>query len=161
MWKWLTLAALLPYSAWLIFAYDYHFIDHVNLAFHEAGHIFFTPLGETMHFLGGTIGQLFFPAAVAFHFWRQGKRFEAGIGAVWFSESMMYAAWYMNDAQARVLPLVGGGVHDWYFLFSRWGILHRAESIASFVHFLASMLLLATLVYLYLQVSSQSSEEEP
>lgn len=150
----MLLAVLLPYSLWLIFAYDYHFIDHVNLAFHEAGHIFLTPFGETLHFLGGTIGQLFFPAAVAFHFWRQGQRFEAGIGMVWFSESLMYMAYYMSDAQARSLPLVGGGVHDWYFMFSQWGLLNRAEFIAGFFHVVASLLLVACLVWMFREAMS-------
>ncbi len=148
-WRWVLLLVLLPYAVWLVFAYDYHFIDHVNLVFHEAGHIVLTPFGETMHFLGGTIGQLFFPAAVAVQFWRQDMPFEAGIGGVWFAESLMYAAHYMADAQARALPLVGGGVHDWYFLFSRWGVLERTESIAGFFHFLASLLLIVCLVFMY------------
>ena len=153
MWKWIVLILLIPYSLWLIFAYDYHFIDHVNLAFHEAGHIFFTPLGETMHFLGGTIGQLFFPVAVAVHFWRQGQRFEAGIGVVWFAESLMYTAYYMSDAQAQALPLVGGGVHDWHFLFSRWGVLGSAESIGTFFHFVASLILIACLIWMFREAS--------
>lgn len=42
--RWLIFIALLPYSIWLIFAYEYHFIDGVNLAFHEAGHLLFIPL---------------------------------------------------------------------------------------------------------------------
>lgn len=153
-WRWVLWLILLPYAAWLIFAYDYHFIDHVNLVFHEAGHIVFMPFGETMHFLGGTIGQLFFPAAVAVHFWREGKPFEAGIGGVWFAESMMYAAYYMGDANTQALPLVGGGVHDWHYLFSRWGMLSSAETIAGFVHFLASLLLAACLVFMYRHIAA-------
>lgn len=160
MWRWGLLIALLPYSAWLIFDYDYHFIDHVNLVFHEAGHVVFTPLGETLHFLGGTIGQLFFPAAVAVHFWRQHDRFEAGIGIVWLAESMMYTAHYMSDAQVRILPLVGGGSHDWHFLFSQWGILTGAEGIGAFVHFVAVLLLLATLIFMYRQLKAERNAED-
>jgi len=153
MWRWVIMAALVPYAFWLIFAYDYHFIDHVNLVFHEAGHVIFTPFGQTMHFLGGTIGQLFFPVAVAVNFWRQDQRFEAGLGGVWFAESGMYAAHYMGDAQARVLPLVGGGIHDWHFLFSRWGVLAHAERIAGFFHFMACLLLVASLIFMYRQLT--------
>ena len=36
-------------------------LDFVNLAFHEAGHLFLAPFGETLHYLGGTLGQLAVP----------------------------------------------------------------------------------------------------
>ena len=157
-WKWGALAGLTAYALWLIFAYDYHFIDHVNLVFHEAGHVIFSPFGVTLGFLGGTIAQLFFPAAVAIHFWRRDQRFEAAIGAFWFAESGMYMAEYMADAQARVLPLVGGGQHDWHFLFSRWGMLEGAEEIGAFFHLLSSLLMAATLVFMYRRLRWGKSE---
>src|SRR5690606_39821199 len=100
MLRWLLFLALSCYGLWLVFAYRYHFIDNVNLVFHEAGHIFFTPFGETMHFLGGTFAQLFFPAAVAAHFWRSDQRVSAGIAGFLFAESLMYTAHYMGDLQA-------------------------------------------------------------
>ena len=62
--------AMVPYAVWLVFGYRYHFIDGVNLLFHEAGHVFFGILGQTMHFLGGTLGQLVFPVVTAVHFRR-------------------------------------------------------------------------------------------
>lgn len=37
-------------------------LDYANLAFHEAGHLFFGLLGSTAELYGGTLGQLFFPA---------------------------------------------------------------------------------------------------
>lgn len=36
-------------------------LDHANLAFHEAGHVFFGFLGSTLGLYGGTLGQLVFP----------------------------------------------------------------------------------------------------
>jgi hypothetical protein len=30
-------------------------LDLVNLAFHEAGHLFLAPFGRTLHYLGGTL----------------------------------------------------------------------------------------------------------
>lgn len=154
--RWLILIPLVPYAGWLILAYDFHFIDYVNLAFHEAGHIFFTPLGRTMHFLGGTIFQFVFPVAVAVHFWRKERRVEALIGVFWFAESMMYMAWYMADANTRVIPLAGGGIHDWHWLFSRWGMLASAESIAGFFHVLASLILIGCLVLIARQSGKHS-----
>lgn len=150
--KWIVFIALLPYSLWLIFAYEYHFIDGVNLAFHEAGHLTFTPLGKTMHFLGGTIGQLFFPVVIVIYFLRQEKTFEASLVGVWLAESLMNVAQYMGDARDMNLPLVGGGVHDWNYLFARWEVLYRAEGIAAFFHVTASILLITTLLFMLKQL---------
>ncbi|MGH1471848.1 MAG: hypothetical protein ACRBCS_11680 [Cellvibrionaceae bacterium] len=145
----MMLAAIAVYVVWLIFFYRYHFIDNVNLIFHEAGHMFFTPLGRTLHFLGGTFGQLMFPLAVLIYFWRDDKYFEAGVGGVWLGESILYMSVYMGDAVERVLPLVGGGVHDWHFLFSQWGILHKTNTLSGFFYFLGCVVLIMSLLLMY------------
>ena len=44
------------------------FLDYANLPFHEFGHIVFSPLGKTVSFLGGTIGQLMFPFILIVYF---------------------------------------------------------------------------------------------
>ncbi len=137
---------LAPYVAWLVFAYRYHFLDGVNLAFHEAGHLFFGGFGTTLHFLGGTLGQLVFPVAAGFHFARRGERFEAAVCAIWLAESLMYAATYLADAQAMRLPLVGGHIHDWNWLLTRWGALRAAEAIGTALHVLASLGMVAAWV---------------
>lgn len=144
-----VLAILLAlYSLWLIFGYRYHFIDGVNLAFHEAGHIFFGILGETMHFLGGSLGQLIFPVACIAHFWCKKQKYEACVCGVWLGESMMYLALYMGDAKTRVLPLVGGHIHDWHWLFSRAGLLDSSKGIAGFVHMIAVLVVVYSVVQL-------------
>jgi hypothetical protein len=144
---------LVPYVAWLIFAYEYHFLDGVNLLLHEGGHVFFGFLGETLHFLGGTLGQLFFPTAAALYFFRRKAYFDAAVIAIWLAESLMYTARYMADARAQKLPLVGGHIHDWNWLFSRWGVLAHDELIAGLVHLLASLLALAALFVCFTEVS--------
>ena len=53
-----------------------------------------------------------------------------------FGENFWNIARYMADARARVLPLVGGGEHDWTEIFLRWGALPRDTGIAGFVVFL-------------------------
>jgi hypothetical protein len=138
--RWGLVVLLVPYVFWLIFAYRYHFLDGVNLLLHEAGHVVFLPFGQTAHFLGGTIGQLLFPAVFAAIFFKRGQRFEACIVGIWFAESLMYAAEYISDARAMVLPLVGGHIHDWNWLLARWGVLRQAETIGGLVHFAASVM---------------------
>lgn len=43
-------------------------MSRVNLIFHEAGHVIFSPLGEFMAVLGGSIGQLMIPLLVLLAF---------------------------------------------------------------------------------------------
>ena len=138
--RWILLGALLPYVVWLIFGYRYHFMDGVNLLLHEAGHVFFAVFGRTAHFLGGTLGQLLFPAMFAGYFWYKRQRFEAYVVLVWLAESLMYAAEYIGDARRMALPLVGGHIHDWNWLLTRWRILDKAEELGNFVHVVASLL---------------------
>jgi len=140
----ILIAALVPYVLWLALAYRYHLVDGVNLGAHEAGHMFFRFFGQTMHFLGGSIGQLVFPVAFVVHFARRAQWFEAAVMAVWVAESLMYLAEYMGDAQAQLLPLVGGHIHDWHWLLSRAGLLDRGELLASLVHGFACVLAFAS-----------------
>ena len=69
--RFLFVLALAPYVFWLVTAYRYHFLDGVNLAIHEAGHLLFGFDGETLQFLGGTLLQVLFPAAFVFEFARR------------------------------------------------------------------------------------------
>ena len=143
--KWIPLAV---YVAWLAIAYEFHFLDYVNLAFHEAGHIFLSPFGTTLGMLGGTIGQLFFPIACGIHFLRLGQLSSALVCGVWLAESLMYVALYMADAREMALPLVGGEIHDWNWLLGRIGWLEASESLASALHALASLMAIALVVVL-------------
>ena len=145
LWQRALAVAALPYVVWLVFAYEYHFLDGVNLAFHEAGHLFLSFGGQTLHMLGGTLGQLFFPAACAVHFWRSDRPFEAALMGVWGGESLMNVARYLGDAQAQALPLVGGHLHDWHWLLSRLGLLPWCETLAALLHVFASALAIAAL----------------
>jgi hypothetical protein len=100
------------------------FLDYVNLAFHEAGHIFFAPLGSTLHILGGTLGQLLVPGGlIAWFLLRDGRSLGSAFCAWWLGESLVNVARYMADARDLELPLVGGGDHDWNELFYRFGLL--------------------------------------
>lgn len=149
---------LVPYCLWLVLAYRYHFIDGVNLAFHEAGHLVFGILGETIHILGGSLGQLVFPVACMVHFWRKQQRYEAFVCGIWLGESLMYLAEYMGDAQARALPLVGGHIHDWHWLFSRAGLLDYSKGIGMFVHAIAALVVIVSMVQVGLLAFSAAGE---
>jgi hypothetical protein len=106
-------------------------LDLVNLAFHEAGHVFLRPLGSTLHFLGGTLFQLGVPALLVWYFlYRRSAAFAASVCLWWVGESLMNVAVYMADARTLELNLVGGGEHDWNELFYRFGLLGE-DSVAA------------------------------
>jgi len=108
------------------------FFDLVNLAFHEAGHVFLRPFGHTLHVLGGTLFQLGVPALLAGYFLiRRRDPFAAAFCLWWVGESLVNVSTYMADARDLALPLVGGGEHDWNELFFRWGMLDEPSVAAT------------------------------
>ncbi|HXV75344.1 MAG TPA: hypothetical protein VD788_03430 [Candidatus Polarisedimenticolaceae bacterium] len=121
-------AALLVLLGWwtarIVLGTDWLFLDLVNLAFHEAGHLFFGFAGSTVHYLGGTLGQLIVPGGlVAYFLVRRRQPFAAAFCLWWAGESLANVSVYMADARELALPLVGGGDHDWNELFFRCGML--------------------------------------
>ena len=99
-------------------------MDLVDLPFHEAGHVFLSPFGSTLHILGGTLGQLAVPTLLAWYFLaRRRDPFAAAACLWWLGQSLVNVSVYMADARDLSLPLVGGGEHDWNELFFRFGLL--------------------------------------
>lgn len=110
-------------------------LDDANLAFHEAGHLFFGLLGSTMGLYGGTLGQLVFPFVTAVTFARQGRVAGTALCVFWWFENLINIARYMADARAQRLPLAGGGEHDWLHIFGGWGVLQHDTRLAAAVAF--------------------------
>jgi len=112
-------------------------LDHANLLFHEAGHPIIGLFSTRLEPYGGTIGQLAFPAILAFHCWRKGQPLGVAAGGVWFFENWLNIARYLADARSMELPLVGGGDHDWNTILSRWELLPYDTRIAAGLRLLA------------------------
>jgi hypothetical protein len=106
-------------------------LDHANLVFHEAGHVVYGIFGSTLGLYGGTLGQLTFPAICAGVFWWRRHPASAALCGVWLFENLLNIARYVADARAQVLPLVGGGDHDWTRILGRWGALQRDTDVAA------------------------------
>lgn len=126
-------------------------LDLVNLAFHEAGHVFLRPFGHTLHFLAGTLFQLGVPALLVWYFlYRRRDAFAASACLWWVGESLVNVAIYMADARALELNLVGGGEHDWNELFFRFGVLDEASvtSISSITRGLGALVMVVGLLWL-------------
>ena len=132
-------AGVLLLIAWLRQTSPEHWVrilDDANLVFHEAGHPLFGLLGTTLGLYGGTLGQLVFPTLSSVHFWREGETVAFSLCLAWLFENFLHISRYMADARAQILPLVGGGEHDWTTIFSNWGLLPHDATIAGFVGFL-------------------------
>ena len=112
------------------------FLDGINLAFHEVGHPIFMIFGDTLHILGGTLGQLLVPFAVGTSFWAKRNGLGVSVAGVWFFQNFLNIARYMADARAQQLPLVGGNEHDWMELFVKWSCLDQDTAIAAKVRLL-------------------------
>lgn len=105
------------------------FLHNINLAFHEFGHVFFSPFGNFMMILGGSLFQVLLPLVplVAFVI-QQRDNFAASVMLWWCGQNFIDVAPYIQDAEYRALPLVGGASED----FHDWGnILTSLDAVSS------------------------------
>lgn len=132
-------------------------LDSANLAFHEAGHVLYGVLGHRLAVYGGTLGQLTFPLLAVWIFHRQRHSASLAMAMLWLGENLFNIARYMADARAQVLPLVGGGDHDWAEIFSRWGLLSSDTLMAGIVRLLGWVIVLGAGWWLW----RKSRDDEP
>lgn len=140
----------------------YRWLDSLDLAIHESGHLVFGFDGEVLTLLGGTLFQLIVPAAFAVALWRQGDRHGATVPLWWLGQNCWNISVYVKDAQAQELPLVGGGEHDWAVLLDHWGWLERDQALGRAVFLVGVVLYLAALVagWALLYPRGRSANEE-
>ena len=119
-------------------------LDYVNLIIHEGGHFFFSWFGETVHILGGTLGELIVPLLCAAYFFFQRETTGFAFSIFWFFENFPYIGAYMADARTSVLPLVGSDESDWTILFTQWGLLAQDQKIGAIIRTLGYLGMLVT-----------------
>ncbi len=124
----------------------YRWLDSLDLAIHETGHLVFAAGGETLAILGGTLMQLIVPAVFAGALWRAGDRHGATVPLWWAGQNCWNISVYVKDARTQQLPLVGGGEHDWTTLLDQWGWLERDQVLGGAVYLLGFLLYLAAIV---------------
>lgn len=130
------IAWLCFYGLFLIYALTsrsgFLILDFVNLMIHEGGHFFFSWFGETMHVLGGTLGELIVPLLCAAYFFWYRETTGFAFSIFWFFENFPYIGTYMADSRTAALPLVGGSDEgDWTILFEQWGLLAQDQKIGN------------------------------
>jgi len=159
-WNAVWMAGVMAVVAWLRQSSADHWVrilDDANLVFHEAGHPLFGLFGPTLGLYGGTLGQLVFPAATSISFYRQRDTVPFGLCLSWLFENFLNIGRYMADARAQVLPLVGGGEHDWTMIFSRWDVLVYDVRIGGCVQGLGWLGILGCALWLIVRASTRES----
>ncbi len=146
-WGRLVVYLLLFVWGWKLAGYSYHdniigssFMHLPLLAFHEGGHVLFSPLGDFMHTLGGTLMQIIVPLSCgAVFLFRRHDPLAASFCLWWTAISFMDMAPYIYDALDPKIMLTTGhtgaeGQHDWIDILSTLGILQKAHSVAKLTH---------------------------
>ena len=152
-------------------------LRNINLSIHEFGHFLFQPFGfafagETGMIMGGSLTQFVFPLVFTGYFLFSKKHRDVHAASVcfwWAAMNLAEIAIYAHDARARELMLITGGTgretdgHDFYNLFSTWGVLGRDTIYAGRMRALAAfMFFLSTMVGLFAAVTPlMSARKEP
>lgn len=105
------------------------FLDLVDLGFHELGHLVTFPLPSVITAAAGSFFQIAVPFGLAAYFF---IRDEAGSALClgWAATNCLDVARYMADAPYQRLPLLGGGLHDWAFVFGELHLMAHSQQIA-------------------------------
>lgn len=130
------------------------FLHTVDLVFHEAGHVLFSPFGRFLTVLGGSLFQVLVPLICAIALYVQARDpFGASVGVWWCGQNLIDLAPYIGDARALQLPLLGGQTgaevegHDWETILQALGWLQYDRTLASAAHVTGSIVMIASLVY--------------
>ena len=109
-------------------------VSGFTLWMHEAGHIYFRPFGTFMMFFGGTLNELLFPALLGW--WARRHHFSVirSLAVCWIGLNLLRMSFYIADARAMKLPLLGAGDstgHDWNNMLGMLALLESDHIVAA------------------------------
>jgi hypothetical protein len=155
--RWLFLALL----AWWTVRFVTHplngtyingsFLHLINLPFHEAGHILFSPFGRFMTVLGGSLMQVLIPVVCAVSLGRRSDWFAMLVCVWWAGQNLIDLAPYIADARALQMVLLGGFTgaevegHDWEAILQSLGWLHLDRTLGRTAHVLGSLIMIGAI----------------
>jgi hypothetical protein len=115
---------------------EWHFIDNVNLIFHEAGHVIFFFFGEFIQVFMGSGFQVLLPLFISLYFFYNRQFLSGALVLAWVGQSIVNVSVYAGDAMLMNLPLLGGDgvIHDWNYLLTTLGQLSHTSAIASVIY---------------------------
>ena len=130
--------------------WEFNFIHSINLVFHEAGHFIFFWAPRQIMVIMGTGLQIIIPFFFMIVFIRQKDWFASCVMSCWGFQSIVDSAYYISDAKYRSMPLITGDPdsHDWWYLFSQWGIVDYSEFIGSIIMYLGFFGMLSSIMFM-------------
>jgi hypothetical protein len=105
---------------------------------HEGGHLLFSPFGEFMRILGGSLTQWLVPLLLVAGFVKQRDLYAVTAGCFLFGISLNQSFCYMDSSfqmekyPDMVLVSLGSGevIHDWQYLFGSLGMYNSYQAAA-------------------------------
>lgn len=125
------------------------FLDNIDLAIHETGHLIFRLLGEFIGIAGGSLFQVIFPMIFVGYFIWQRSFYSAAIVMLWVGQSILNVWVYASDAVVMQLVLTSGftgsegSFHDWNYMLDRLGLLSSTKSIAGVIRMVGTLTIIA------------------
>ena len=147
------------YLQWFRHENYFSFLDFVNLAFHEAGHVFLGFMPRFVRFIAGTLFQLAVPAVCLVHLRRRGANLGWQLCLFWLGESLLNISVYIGDALSQALPLVGGGEHDWTYLLTEMGLIAHTTGTAKAVFLAGSAVIFLSFYFILEDARRRASIE--
>jgi hypothetical protein len=147
--KMLPSIIILPIAVyWLLNRGEYGVIDYADLVIHEAGHVFFMFFGNFIRCLGGTLMQIIIPSLICYYFLKSNYKTGMQFSLLWLGHNLINISVYAADAQAKVLPLLGGNKagHDWHYLLGALGILQYDIIVGYFFFGLAIIIFIIAVI---------------
>ena len=162
--------AILLSIYFLLIAYDPmqgSFLDNVDLAIHETGHLLFRILGEFMGIAGGSLFQVIFPAVFVGYFIWQRSYYSAAIVLLWAGQSILNVWVYAADAVVMQLVLTSGftgsegSFHDWNYMLTETGLIGSTKIVAGIIRTIGTLVIIASGVFsIYHSLYPTSTTEE-
>ncbi len=163
--KYIKILSVLLVSAYFIYyinSYtEWHFLDSVNLIFHEAGHTIFFFLGNFFRVLAGSWFQISLPLFISIYFYWNQQFVSASMCLMWVGQNMMNVSIYVKDAILMQLPLLGGDsvIHDWNFILNELNLLKFTPDIASIFYYCGILfIMIGILSAVYFSISNYDEE---
>lgn len=144
------------------------FLDLVDLAIHETGHLIFRIFGEFMMIAGGSLFQVIMPMLFVGYFIRQKSNYSAAIVVFWVGQSILNVWVYASDAVVMQLVLTSGftgtegSFHDWNYMLTETGLIGSTKKVAGILRFLGTVTIIiasASSIY-YSFVPPPAADEE-
>ncbi|MBC7981949.1 hypothetical protein H7X65_02625 [Candidatus Parcubacteria bacterium] len=128
---------------------EWHFIDTVNLIFHEAGHTITFFFGQFISIASGSLFQILIPVICCLYFYQQEQKYSAALLLFWVGQNVINVSVYARDAIEMQLPLLGGDgvIHDWNYLLSALGMLKYTPYVADTLYAVGIIIFISALVF--------------